>query len=604
MRLWNILSLIILGQVLSIWGQTDNLRVSGGFIDDKLSFPRKEEIKILLPNDPLPGYQPDQDGAFNIDCRAGDNEYLVFNPDPNMYFPRIVPYERNATTMLYLTLNAVKHHYLKIFNYTRVHFDYFVDNAQIVDSAENRAAVDVELNMKEIPDELIVAAVVEGFQTIVKKFKVGTDLNTSTMSIYDADLVPARACTPTDWEYAYQINVINNTKEEFAFSANQGFMERVGNHLNIKSTSPLENILISALNPCYKTIEKTVRLADRFSQYNIEVNEKDLVSVTSPVELLIINDSGSDLVLEFKPDVPIKNNRQESITFPIPICESEFEFLVPPRGYLAFSRVVQIVSENGKRTGIVHIGKKDLIQFPHPPPKPWNSQNTSLTFVDKIYTVTPQDNYFSARSGLTYFSNPDLSNALRQFGQFTAAYHHQIGVDFSISTTLNSYLTSPHYGFQLVWNRSRSQETNFVIAADLAYFYSSNEEWFEDYNMASTSFGLNTGYNVDLSPYSKFGLIWRPLFEFGDFKKYSNDQHIENVRFNPSLLLTFQTIYKEHEIFLVTGSVHEAFYASLLISILRKIDLSYSIEGIGLGTPPRTSLEIERVHKFGLGYRF
>ncbi len=601
---------IIISFLAALWlldaamvcGQNGNNWISGSFIDDKLSYPRKEDVTILLHNNPLPGYTPNQHGAFDIDCSAKEGDHLIFDPDPILYFPRIVPYKRNATTMLYLTLNAVKHHYLRIQNNAGMQFHFYVNNAQITDSSQTGTAVELRLTMKAIPDTLIIAAVAKDHQTIIKKPLVNHALNTTNVSINPEDVLPARACVETDWEYDYAISIKNNTVEEFTYSSNEGLPTIAGENLVIKSTRPLKNIIITAVNPCFEHISKNVALTGTSSAQLFSIDAEDLNPLTTPAQISIVNKSGKKLVLEYKRELTIKNNRKKSIVIPTPKCASEIEVTIPAKGHLVFTKRTTLRQTPNGRTGTVYIYKDDVPDIDVK--GPFDNQNMSLLYVEGIHIQKPQENYITVNSEMTHINNKNTNSYLPPINTSLLSYKNKIGLDVTAKVSSNSYYKSPHYQMQLVWNSYGKAESNALFAMDLSHYWASDKQWFRRQTLTRTSVGLNTGLSSDFSAYTKLGFALRLCMEFGEFDNYSNDPQADNFRFVPAILFTYQSIFQKHEFFVMTGTAREAFYSSALFSFFKKVNLSCEFKGNGLTTQPYAIFETRRFFKVGIGYHF
>jgi len=205
----------------------------------------------------------------------------------------------------------------------------------------------------------------------------------------------------------------------------------------------------------------------------------------------------------------------------------------------------------------------------------------------------------SIETSYQYYPRNTLQDSLDSFYEVSLFLYNNRRFAFLMSIHFNSYLRSPHFQTSLVWS------INEFISTDYSFYYSSNEQWREYYNMATASIALNARQPIYQNiPFIQLYVEWRPRLDFGNFKKYSHDHEIENIRFNPSLLLKGHIAYTENDIFFVSGIVREAFYTSLIFSFYHRINIRYTFKGKSFDPPPQTPLETEGFHQIGIGYRF
>ncbi|MBN2286906.1 MAG: hypothetical protein JXI43_10695 [Tissierellales bacterium] len=565
-------------------------------MNDKRYSPRKEDVSIRLQNDPSERYKPTQDAVYYIDCRIDPHDHLIFEPDPSMYFPRIIPYKEDTYVILYLTLNVVKYHYVKIYNHTDIEFDYIVDNAQIADLKRDGMIVEIKLNLKAIPDSFLIAATSDGYQAIVKKAISNKKQNISIIHIYRDDLVLAQKCISSDWQIRTEIKVLNYTKEEFSYKAS-AFIDKVENNsIYLRSKKPLDSVLISVLNPCYKTFTKKVEITNEFNGSKLVITNKDLVEDSSLVKVRIKNNTNK--ILSFSENVTLKPEENISITTFMPSCSSKVNVVIAPIGYFAFTKKVEINTIT--LTGQTSINPPDLIPIP-----PTEIKNEAHYVKEQLIAKNYRIKNITVNAAHKYFPNKSLGDSLDQFSGLSIAFFNLRGFDFLFSTYFNSYLKSPQFQAGLVYNNLGNYNSDeFHMSAEFVYNFSSNEKWKYIYNMSTFSMGLNVTYYFLNSNIAKYGILWIPRVDFSNFKKHSNDPDIENIRFMPSLLLEMQTIYREHDIYIVSGVVREAFYTSLLFAFKHKIEFGYTFKGKSYNPPPQTPLESAGFHQIGIGYRF
>ncbi|MBN1480449.1 hypothetical protein EH223_20540 [candidate division KSB1 bacterium] len=219
-------------------------------------------------------------------------------------------------------------------------------------------------------------------------------------------------------------------------------------------------------------------------------------------------------------------------------------------------------------------------------------------FSDRFVLKDRENSSLAVRGTYDYFPNTSETTQIFHYG--LDLYNIKIlkkYFDLSLSTSNWDQIDDMYYRGSLTWHHSP------YASIDVAYKSAQNSTWYQQYDVAQTSVGVN-GYYKSRSTVFQFGVGVRFQVDYGDFNVYFTDVVEKKYRYLQSIYLLGSTSIGQTTASFMAGLINEAAYASVSVLLFRHVGINYTFKNVSGDNTNFTPLEKELAHKISLYVNF